>query len=208
MDLSGTIARLSDGTTLPITRKAPGSYVNGRYVPSTKQVDITPVLHNSHLYTATINGTAFTFMSDVDATAKEIVEGIKAAINLGAEPVTAAENDVKVTLTADTEGGDFTLVTLPADWTEVEVKPAGTSTVTLAAGTWAIQPMASRDLQQLPEGRRTAESKSLWSTVVLKVEPDPDYIVYLGKTYMVVALKDWKRAGNYYKYGLVKAEPQ
>lgn len=45
---------------------------------------------NSTLYTVTINGTDFTFTSDADATAAEIVAGLIADINGGAEPVTAS----------------------------------------------------------------------------------------------------------------------
>ena len=47
---------------------------------------------NSTLYTVTINGTAFTFTSDGTATNLEIAAGLVAAINGGAEPVTATDN--------------------------------------------------------------------------------------------------------------------
>lgn len=52
-------------------------------------VTLTPTVANSKGYSVTINGTEFTFTSDVDATATEIVTGLIAAVNGGAEPVTA-----------------------------------------------------------------------------------------------------------------------
>lgn len=52
-------------------------------------VTLTPTVANSKGYSVTINGTEFTFTSDVDATATEIVTGLISAVNGGAEPVTA-----------------------------------------------------------------------------------------------------------------------
>ena len=84
--------------------------------------------------------------------------------------------------------------------------PGATSTVTLAVGTFIVQPMGARDLLRLPEGLRTSEAKKLWSTVELKVEPDPDVVTYGGRSYQVHALTDWSYAAGYFEYGLVKAE--
>ena len=53
-------------------------------------VTLTPTVANSTAYTVTINGTAFTYTSDSTALATEIVAGLIAAINAGAEPVTAS----------------------------------------------------------------------------------------------------------------------
>lgn len=66
-------------------------------------------LQNSVAYALSINGVPFSFTSDGSATIKEIVEGLAALINAGAEPVTATENDVTLTLTADVAGVPFTL---------------------------------------------------------------------------------------------------
>lgn len=72
------------------------------------QVDtFTPVVANSALYTITLNGVDFSFTSDVDATAAEIAAGLIAAINAGAEPVTASGTNT-VVLTADVAGIPFT----------------------------------------------------------------------------------------------------
>lgn len=72
---------------------------------------------NDTLYTVTINGTAFTFTSDSDATNLEIAAGLVAAINLGSEPVTATDNlDGTFDLVADVAG---TLFTLAVDRTQL-----------------------------------------------------------------------------------------
>lgn len=87
----------------------------------TQIVDLTPVVANSTVYTVTINGTAFSFTSDTGATAQEIVEGLTAAINAGSEPVTASENNVKLTLTADVAGIPFTVAVARTLMTRVDV---------------------------------------------------------------------------------------
>jgi len=50
---------------------------------------LTPTVANSTAYSVTINGTTFSYTSDSSATASEIVAGLIAAVNGGAEPVTA-----------------------------------------------------------------------------------------------------------------------
>lgn len=72
-------------------------------------IKLTPIPQNSTTYTVTINGTAFTFVSDVSATAAEISLGLTTAINLGSEPVTATDNVGTFDLTADVVGDLFTL---------------------------------------------------------------------------------------------------
>lgn len=71
-------------------------------------VGVTTVA-NTTLYTITINGVAYSFTSDADATAAEIQAGLVAAVNAGSEPVTAAPGGgTDVTLTADVAGTAFT----------------------------------------------------------------------------------------------------
>ena len=61
-------------------------------------------------YTTTINGTTFTYNSGVAATNLTIAAGIVAAINLGAEPVTATDNlDGTYDLDADVAGTAFSV---------------------------------------------------------------------------------------------------
>lgn len=55
-------------------------------------VTITPIAQNSTIYTVTINGTAFPYTSDADATVAEITAGLKLLIDAGSEPVTTTDN--------------------------------------------------------------------------------------------------------------------
>lgn len=72
-------------------------------------VTVTTVA-NSTLYTTTINGTVFSFTSDSSATAQEIAAGLVAAINAGAEPVTASDNlDGTYDLDPDVAGVPYSL---------------------------------------------------------------------------------------------------
>ena len=71
-------------------------------------VTYTPVVTNSTAYTITLNGTLFSFASDVDATATEIVTGLTSAINGGSEPVTASGTTTLI-LTADVVGVPFSV---------------------------------------------------------------------------------------------------
>ncbi len=83
----------------------------------TQIVNLTPVVQHSHAYVVTLNGTDFTYTSDSATTAQEIVEGLVAQINAGSEPVTASEDNTKVTLTADVAGIPFTVAIPRADMT-------------------------------------------------------------------------------------------
>ena len=66
---------------------------------------------NDTLYSSTINGTLFTYTSDASAVDTEIRDGLIAAINGGAEPVTAAPAATNTyTLTSDVAGDGFSLV--------------------------------------------------------------------------------------------------
>lgn len=65
---------------------------------------------NTETFSAIINGVSFDFVSDADATIEEIGLGLSAAINGGAEPVTATDNfDGTFDLDADVAGEPFTL---------------------------------------------------------------------------------------------------
>lgn len=68
-------------------------------------------IENLTTYTTTINGTAYLYISDADATNLEIAAGLVAAINLGSEPVTATDNtDGSYDLDADVAGVPYTVV--------------------------------------------------------------------------------------------------
>lgn len=85
----------------------PERVIIGKRAVNVAQQDIVTVsdVQNETTYTVTINGTEFTFLSDVDATDLEIADGLVTAINLGAEPVTATDNvDGTFDLDADVDG--------------------------------------------------------------------------------------------------------
>ncbi|MCK5127630.1 MAG: DUF3383 family protein [candidate division Zixibacteria bacterium] len=91
---------------------SPEKIIIGKRAANVAQIDIVTVdtAQNTTTYTATINGTAFDFLSDADATDLEIADGLVTAINLGAEPVTATDNvDGTFDLDSDVEGDAFTL---------------------------------------------------------------------------------------------------
>jgi hypothetical protein len=68
---------------------SPESIVIGKRAANVAQSDVVTVsnVQNAVTYTDTINGTAFDFLSDADATNLEIAAGLVSAINLGSEPV-------------------------------------------------------------------------------------------------------------------------
>jgi hypothetical protein len=79
-----------------------------------KVATLTPVLSNNTLYEIEVimpDGTTYTadYTSDADATAKEIVEGMKAALDasLPANTVATSEDDAVLTLTAEVPGQPF-----------------------------------------------------------------------------------------------------
>ena len=81
----------------------------GNFSLQTNRVEVvTP--DNVETFTVTINGEAFDFVSDADGTIIEIGAGLVAAINLGAEPVSAVDNlDGTFQVISDTIGVSFTI---------------------------------------------------------------------------------------------------
>lgn len=73
------------------------------------------------------------------------------------------------------------------------------------SGIGSIQPMTAEELQFLPEGQRSDEVRKLYTEVELRAEDEPDHVEFDGITYEVQADLDWKNAGNYLRYKLVKA---
>ena len=68
-----------------------------------RHVRLTPTAQNSATYTVTLNGTAYQFVSDSDATLAEICEGIATAVGLGGEPVTITDNATSVDIEGEGE---------------------------------------------------------------------------------------------------------
>jgi len=88
--------------------RKPRSLLIGPRTTKVAQVHtITPTAANNFTYVVTINGVEFSFLSDSDATVNEIVAGLIALINAGAEPVTASGTTTLI-LTADVAGNGFT----------------------------------------------------------------------------------------------------
>lgn len=92
--------------------KKPDRVAIGRRVAKVAQVSTVTITSavNAFTYTVTINGNAFNYLSDADATLAEIQAGLVSAINAGSEPVTAAPSGGNlVTLTADVAGNPFSV---------------------------------------------------------------------------------------------------
>lgn len=94
--------------------KIPTLKIGRRALAPTQLIHGTPVepaVAAVRIYTATINGTAFAFTTDATPTVAEIVAGVVGLINLGAEPMTAADvGTTHMTLTADVPGDVNTVV--------------------------------------------------------------------------------------------------
>jgi hypothetical protein len=70
---------------------------------------LTPTVLNSTLYTVTIDGVAYQFTSDVDATANEIVAGLLALINADTNAKVTASGTTTLIITADNAGEAFSI---------------------------------------------------------------------------------------------------
>ena len=95
-------------------------------------VTYTPVVAGSTSYTVTLNGTLFSFVSGVSATASTIVTGLIAAINGGSEPVTASGTTTLI-LTADVSGVAFSTKA------STNLTPVYTTTESLTDALTAVQ---------------------------------------------------------------------
>lgn len=85
--------------------KKPKQILIGKRAAAVSQVEtLTPVVANAAAYKATINGTEFSFTSDADATAAEIVAGLIALINADSACKMTASGTATLILTADNAG--------------------------------------------------------------------------------------------------------
>jgi hypothetical protein len=76
------------------------------------------------------------------------------------------------------------------------------ATDTLLTITASVQPAQGRDLQRLPEGSRTMEVLSIYTSSELLTQgasQAPDLIAVNGYAYEVQTVEQWVGAGNYYK---------
>lgn len=74
-----------------------------------EKVDLIAAAAASTVYSLEINGTAFSVTSDLTPTLKEVIDAFTTAINASSVPVTASDDDITLTLTADVAGALFTL---------------------------------------------------------------------------------------------------
>lgn len=82
-----------------------------------------------------------------------------------------------------------------ADWVETVIKTINTKGV--------VQPPSPKDLKLLPEGAWAWEWLTVHTLPNTDIEPN-QFIKYDGKTYKVMAKKDWSKYG-YIKYTLLEA---
>lgn len=99
----------------------------------TQVIKLTPIAHDTHLYTVNINGTDKTFTSDGSATAAEIVIGLVAAIGVFSG-VTATSTDAGATITlTGTAGTLFEYYVNDLDLTQSDNTADPTSATDLAS---------------------------------------------------------------------------
>lgn len=114
LDLGFTTSDLAYKAALKLLSQSPRppQFKLGRRDASVAQVNtvtITTVL-DATTYTVTLNGNPYSYLSDADATDVEIRDGLIAAINGSAEPVTAALLASNTfTITADLAGEGFAI---------------------------------------------------------------------------------------------------
>lgn len=82
---------------------------------------------------------------------------------------------------------------------------------TAVALTAHVQPMGQEAKQILPEGDRTRDGITVWSTTAIRPvqrsEGKPgDVVLWGGKSYEVVALTDWSSQGDYWEAGCIKVD--
>lgn len=97
--------------------------------------------------------------------------------------------------------GSYTVTRYTADsYDSNGIAVQGTSS-TLSIGA-SVQPASGRDLQLLPEGRRTIETMKLWTATLLTTSESSagaDRISIDGATFEVVNVERWGPLGNYTK---------
>lgn len=81
------------------------SFKVGRLSPATQVIDIgVAEARSGVMYNVRINEVVHLYTADTATSVQEVVEGLAALINAGSQPMTATEDDTKLTLTADVAG--------------------------------------------------------------------------------------------------------
>lgn len=81
----------------------------------TQRFAITPVVINSYTYKMKVNGTEVSYTSDADATATEIIAGLKAAIDALSLGLTTSDQTTYLRALADTAGAFFSVSSVDAN---------------------------------------------------------------------------------------------
>lgn len=104
---------------------------------------------------------------------------------------------------ADLATGSYTVTRRAADTYDANgVRVLGaTSTFAVVA---CVQPVLGRELQRLPEARRTREAKALWTQTALQAQPVADRVTIDGEAYEVDSVQRWADSGDYYKAIVLK----
>lgn len=91
------------------TPRPPFIKIGKTSMPVAQIETLTPDPKNQESYTVTINGVEFEFVSDMDATAEEIVAGLIALVNADTDLRVTASGSTTLILTADNAGEPFTI---------------------------------------------------------------------------------------------------
>jgi hypothetical protein len=174
-----------------------GAYVNGRYVQDESHTIGVGSVVDSTNYTVTINATPFVINSGVGATANSIVTALKAAIDLGAEPVTTSAIDplTDTFLITNDASGQNSTVTVDANLTVATIEGVATAIFV------NVQPPTDTKghdfLLQLPESERSREVVVVYTfPKTLRTANEgsnivADEVLFEGRTYKVQRLNYW-----------------
>lgn len=73
----------------------------------------------------------------------------------------------------------------------------------------SIQPADGKALQRLPDGLRTREVVTVWTSTPLLTETDtyaPDQVEYKGAWYQIEHVRDFSDSGNFFEATAVKVD--
>lgn len=166
----------------------PEKVLIGKRAANVAQSEVVTVdnIQDNITYTVTINGTAFDFLSDADATDDEITAGLEAAINGGAEPVTATDNvDGTLDLDADVTGEAFTVVVSDDGVGDGLSVANAIANVNVATELSRILQVGATDWFFLINTRRSTEAEQLQD-----IEESADFIETLSAPKMYFAAID------------------
>lgn len=109
-DFASTTATYKMASAVFAQNPRPPTIAVGRLANKpTQKFRITPTVSNSTVYEMEVNGLLASYTSDSGALATEITAGLKAAIDLLAQPVTVTDNSTNIDIVANAAGAFFTV---------------------------------------------------------------------------------------------------